>query len=514
MLQALWGRSKPQAATSTENGGGQDQESGTVIEEGIQDAEIGDAETSAQSNPVKRKREEAKEKKEEGNDNKLFHGEKIQVTNGVLIKNGVKSQEGEEEDDAHQMPMQIAETRGQGHSGGLVPYQETPFGMLPPEMVLQIFSFFLDDLPFLVRSIGLTCRHWNDLASSNPLWKRVMELGLSEVLSWTSADPIGVVPNTNAPPDIEDSSYKDLFCKYHVRIRNNWENGSYSIKALTGHKDFIRCVRFDKTHRAVSSGVDRMVCVWDLKTGECIKTMKGHTGEVDSVDFHGDTVISGSFDSTVRFWDVKTGECTNVLKEAGSILMWCVHLFPESNRVLCPGSVASLALWDSEKREVLHRYTNPTSANVMSMYACGQSGPVDPLLTGSSDKIIRLWDTETGLCKLEMSGHTDSIWAVHYDQGAVITASSDRTVKMWDIRSGQCVETLKGHSGTVFCMWADGGHVVSGDSNDWLFVWELRQRRRLQSFKEHEGGLRSVQNDSHKIVSASWDKTIKVWSFV
>lgn len=43
--------------------------------------------------------------------------------------------------------------------------------------------------------------------------------------------------------------------------------------------------------------------------------------EVDSVDFHGDTVISGSFDSTVRFWDVKTGECTNVLKEAGSILM-------------------------------------------------------------------------------------------------------------------------------------------------------------------------------------------------
>lgn len=63
------------------------------------------------------------------------------------------------------------------------------------------------------------------------------------------------------------------------------------------------------------------------------------------------------------------------------------------------------------------------------MYACGQTGPVDPLLTGSSDKIIRLWDTETGLCKLEMSGHTDSIWAVHYEQGAVITASSDRTVK-------------------------------------------------------------------------------------
>lgn len=63
------------------------------------------------------------------------------------------------------------------------------------------------------------------------------------------------------------------------------------------------------------------------------------------------------------------------------------------------------------------------------MYASGRSNPTDPLLTGSSDKIIRLWDTETGLCKTEMLGHTDSIWAVHYDQGAVITASSDRTIK-------------------------------------------------------------------------------------
>jgi hypothetical protein len=35
-------------------------------------------------------------------------------------------------------------------------------------MVLHVFSYFLEDLPFLARSIGLTCRHWHDLASCNP----------------------------------------------------------------------------------------------------------------------------------------------------------------------------------------------------------------------------------------------------------------------------------------------------------------------------------------------------------
>jgi len=390
---------------------------------------------------------------------------------------------------------------------------KSPFALLPPEMLLQIFNLFLDDLPFLVCNIGLTCRYWHELACSNPLWKQVVQVGgFQEIISWCS--PQGTSSHQLLASSGDAGLYKELYSKYHVRIRQNWRKGEYSIKALMGHKDFIRCVRFDKNHRAVSSGVDRMVRVWDLKTGDCIRAMSGHTGEVDSVDFYEDTVVSGSFDSTVRFWDVKTGQCTNVLKEESSILMWCVHLFPHSMKVLCPGSVASLALWDSEKTEVIQRYTNPTSANVMSMYACGQSVPLDPLLTGSSDKIIRLWDTETALCKLEMEGHTDSIWSVHYDQGAVVTASSDRTVRMWDIKSGKCVQTFNGHSGTVFCMWANSGYIVSGDSNDWLFVWELRQRRLMQSFKEHSGGLRSVQNDAYKIVSASWDKSIKVWSFV
>jgi len=93
-----------------------------------------------------------------------------------------------------------------------------------------------------------------------------------------------------------------------------------------------------------------------------------------------------------------------------------------------------------------------------SMYACGQSVPLDPLLTGSSDKIIRLWDTETALCKLEMEGHTDSIWSVHYDQGAVVTASSDRTVRssclsslLFSSFATEILSHIFGHKNTFQC---------------------------------------------------------------
>jgi hypothetical protein len=258
MLQALLGRSKsPKAALAVEDKGLQEaaergQESGDFGED--IGAQMETEEQEGAQPTVKRKRDKkeketnrAKEKEMRGDIN-LLHGETIQVTTGILLSNGVKSQEGQEEDE-DETTMQIEAYR-------LLPYQETPFGLLPPEMVLQIFNLFLDDLPFLVCNIGLTCRYWSDVASSNPcafathlppppkihflcpfcspsptltlrlsraVWKRVVELdNFRGVLSWTSPDPAAVAatkPAAAPPETTEDGLYKELYCKYHVRMR-------------------------------------------------------------------------------------------------------------------------------------------------------------------------------------------------------------------------------------------------------------------------------------------------------
>jgi WD40 repeat protein len=57
----------------------------------------------------------------------------------------------------------------------------------------------------------------------------------------------------------------------------------------------------------VSGSIDDRIKVWDVHTGECKKTLRGHTVGVLSVAFDGTTIVSGSYDRTVKVWDVHTG---------------------------------------------------------------------------------------------------------------------------------------------------------------------------------------------------------------
>lgn len=72
-------------------------------------------------------------------------------------------------------------------------------------------------------------------------------------------------------------------------------------------------------------------------------------------------------------------------------------------------------------------------------------------MQGSLDRIVRLWDTETGYFLERYEGHLDSVYSVAFspDAKSLASGSLDKTLKLWDICNprarSRCRSTFNGH---------------------------------------------------------------------
>jgi len=87
--------------------------------------------------------------------------------------------------------------------------------------------------------------------------------------------------------------------------------------------------------RAVSGSWDYTLRVWDLETGECLRTLEGHVLNVDSVSVSPDgrRAVSGSLDNTMRVWDPETGQCVATYHAGG--IVTTSTFSPDGNCIVC-----------------------------------------------------------------------------------------------------------------------------------------------------------------------------------
>jgi len=59
---------------------------------------------------------------------------------------------------------------------------------------------------------------------------------------------------------------------------------------------------------ALATGtVDGLVRLWDLRSGEVIRTLKGHSNAITCLKFDTTNIVTGSLDKSVKTWDLRTG---------------------------------------------------------------------------------------------------------------------------------------------------------------------------------------------------------------
>lgn len=59
-------------------------------------------------------------------------------------------------------------------------------------------------------------------------------------------------------------------------------------------------------------------------------------------------------------------------------------------------------------------------------------------MTGSFDKVAKIWDSENGVKLHDLVGHKMEIVCLQFDPHGILvaTGSMDNTAKLWDVESG------------------------------------------------------------------------------
>ena len=88
-----------------------------------------------------------------------------------------------------------------------------------------------------------------------------------------------------------------------------------------------------------------------------------------------------------------------------------------------------------------------------------------------------------------LTGHKGGVLSCSWapDGRYVVSGGSDRTLRVWDVEKGEEVLCLRGHEGGVSsCSWSpEGKYVVSGGDDGTLRVWDLEKGKELLCLRGH-----------------------------
>jgi WD40 repeat protein len=267
---------------------------------------------------------------------------------------------------------------------------------------------------------------------------------------------------------------------------------------------------------------DCTVKLWDLSSGQCYQTLRGHTNAVCSAAFSpdGQTLASGSCDQTIKLWDINTGRCRKSLSGHSSRI-WSVAFSPDG-RILASGSDdQTVKLWDVQTgqcRQTLLGHENWVCSVAFSPVSDAADENNPPLLaSGSYDQTAKLWDLTTGECYRTLHGHTNWVWCVAFSSDGQILASGsgDNTVKLWNVQTGECDRTLPGHRSRIWSVAfsPDGQTLATGSSDKTVKLWDLQTGKCRQTLRGHDNLVWSVafSPDGRILASGSQDETIVLW---
>ena len=215
--------------------------------------------------------------------------------------------------------------------------------------------------------------------------------------------------------------------KVNLYTRSQDESHKYvHVGEFPFFTDYIMCVRILDKDRFAVACKDKNIYICSFSNFEKpLQVLSGHTGPVNSLDFRGNMLVSGSWDATAKIWNLETGALVKTLE----------------------GHSHAVSVAISSSNEIF---------------------------TGSQDGMLHLW-TDAGVKTKSIKAHDNIIRCIVELPGVgLLTCSNDQSSKLWSLDLDD-LAVNNDHSSFVFALAAFPGeeiNFVTGGEDFKILIYE------------------------------------------
>ena len=307
------------------------------------------------------------------------------------------------------------------------------------------------------------------------------------------------------------------------KIIKIWDinTGNY-LQSLEGHLSEINTIAFSHKNKILATGsVDRTVKLWDTTTGKCLKTLQGRTDFVHSVTFNRDAqILATGSQHEIHLWDVNSGGCITTLFDYQN---WLYSLaFSPNGQMLACGNIGNgnniIRLWLVNSLDKANPQQVPNQilqGHTDSIWSIAFSPDSKIIVSGSSDRTVKLWDSQTGQCLKTFVEHTRPILSVTFSPDGKIIAScgGHSIIKLWDVVTGECNRTIKEQASYTIAFSPNGYLLASGNTSGLVKLWDVRDGQCTGTLGRYGKPIISIafSPDGKILACGSFDGTVNLW---
>ena len=202
---------------------------------------------------------------------------------------------------------------------------------------------------------------------------------------------------------------------------------------------------------------------------------EAHLNGVTAIAVEGNKMITGGATGDICVWQIseRRGQLILTLKEH-HLPVSQVRFSKDATEFMSASHDGSVILWDANKLVCKQRFLAQTFFNGVDMHQ--ETGI---LITVSNDKRIIFWDGFNATVIRELEGSVNGMPTsvdISPDGRLFVTGGDDKLVKVWDFETGDIVAIGKGHCGAIkkAVFAPNQSIIISVGAEGGIYIWKLQ----------------------------------------